>query len=112
MGAPWLANWWSVPPRMTVRPGAVPRPRPDVTSRLHPVGLPGNEQHGKETTDREAGEANHMSAHESVELSFDRPHAARIYNHWLGGKDNFKIDRDVGDALAEQLPSIPIAAWA
>jgi hypothetical protein len=25
------------------------------------------------------------------------PHAPRIWNHWLGGKDNFAADREVGD---------------
>jgi hypothetical protein len=53
-----------------------------------------------------------MSTHEHTDFRFDRPHAARIYNHWLGGKDNFKADRDAGDALAEKLPSLPIAARA
>ena len=25
------------------------------------------------------------------------PHSARIWNYWLGGKDNFEVDREVGD---------------
>jgi O-methyltransferase involved in polyketide biosynthesis len=25
------------------------------------------------------------------------PHSARIWNYWLGGKDNFQVDRDAGD---------------
>ena len=53
-----------------------------------------------------------MRAHESMDLHFDRPHPARIYSYWLGGKDHFKVDRDAGDALAEALPSIPLAARA
>jgi hypothetical protein len=53
-----------------------------------------------------------MSTHEHTDLHFDQAHPARIYNHWLGGKDNFKVDRDAGDALAEALPTIPLAARA
>jgi O-methyltransferase involved in polyketide biosynthesis len=33
-----------------------------------------------------------------------RPHPARIYDHWLGGKDNFAADRRVGDQVAELAP--------
>jgi SAM-dependent methyltransferase len=29
-----------------------------------------------------------------------------VYDYWLGGKDNFPADRAMGDAIAEQLPSI------
>jgi hypothetical protein len=53
-----------------------------------------------------------MHAHEATDLGLGRPHPARIYNYWLGGKDNFRVDRDAGDALAAQLPSLPIAARA
>lgn len=31
---------------------------------------------------------------------------ARTYDYWLGGKDNFKIDRDRGDAIREAFPGI------
>ncbi len=34
------------------------------------------------------------------------PHAPRIWNHWLGGKDNFAADREVGDRMAEMYPDI------
>jgi hypothetical protein len=53
-----------------------------------------------------------MKAHESVDLGLGRAHPARIYNYWLGGKDNFRVDRDAGDALAAQLPSLRLAARA
>ncbi|GAB3661144.1 SAM-dependent methyltransferase [Actinocorallia lasiicapitis] len=33
-------------------------------------------------------------------------HSARIWNYWLGGKDNFEIDRVVGDRHAETFPGI------
>jgi S-adenosyl methyltransferase len=53
-----------------------------------------------------------LRAYEDAAFRLDQPHPARVYNHWLGGKDNFKVDRDAGDALAEQLPSLPTAARA
>ncbi len=38
------------------------------------------------------------------------PHSARIWNYWLGGTDNYPVDREAGDAwLAVQPQIIPIA---
>jgi hypothetical protein len=34
------------------------------------------------------------------------PHSARIWNYWLGGKDNYEIDRMVGDKVAQLNPRI------
>nr|WP_269459108.1 SAM-dependent methyltransferase [Micromonospora viridifaciens] len=34
------------------------------------------------------------------------PHSARIYDYWLGGKDNFAADRAVAEALATAIPTI------
>lgn len=34
------------------------------------------------------------------------PHAARRYDYWLGGKDNFAADRKSGDAIAAIYPAI------
>jgi hypothetical protein len=34
---------------------------------------------------------------------------ARRYNYWLGGKDNFAVDRASGDLIAARFPTIPIA---
>ena len=31
---------------------------------------------------------------------------ARIYDYWLGGKDNFKADREAGDLMIQQYPGI------
>jgi O-methyltransferase involved in polyketide biosynthesis len=33
-------------------------------------------------------------------------HSARIWNYWLGGKDHYLIDREVGDQIREVLPEI------
>ena len=45
-------------------------------------------------------------------LLFDtsRPHPARRYNYWLGGKDNFAADRESGDLIAAEFPTVVIAA--
>src|SRR5664280_2017927 len=33
-----------------------------------------------------------------------RPNPARIYDYWLGGKDNFGVDREVGDRVEQAAP--------
>ena len=39
-------------------------------------------------------------------------HSARIWNYWLGGKDNYLADRQAGDKVAAMLPSIVAQARA
>jgi len=39
-------------------------------------------------------------------------HSARIWNYWLGGKDNYAVDRAAGDKVAAMLPSIVAQARA
>jgi O-methyltransferase involved in polyketide biosynthesis len=39
-------------------------------------------------------------------LDTSAPHSARVWNYWLGGTDNFPVDRQVGDRVMEMLPSI------
>ena len=34
------------------------------------------------------------------------PHSARIYDYWLGGKDNFAVDRAVGEAMIQAIPAM------
>ncbi|MFG3715642.1 SAM-dependent methyltransferase [Micromonospora sp. NPDC047730] len=38
------------------------------------------------------------------------PHSARVYDWWLGGKDNFAVDRAVGAALIEAIPTLRMMA--
>jgi len=33
-------------------------------------------------------------------------HSARIWDYWLKGKDNYAVDREVGDRIEEMLPDI------
>jgi S-adenosyl methyltransferase len=42
----------------------------------------------------------------TARLDTNVPHSARVWNYWLGGKDNFAVDRQVGDRVSEMLPSI------
>ncbi len=42
----------------------------------------------------------------SNEINTSAPQSARVYDYWLGGKDNFPADRALGDAIAGQVPTI------
>jgi trans-aconitate methyltransferase len=42
----------------------------------------------------------------SAEIDTTVSHSARIWDYWLGGKDNYPVDREVGDRIAELLPDI------
>ncbi|MCO1657613.1 SAM-dependent methyltransferase [Pseudonocardia humida] len=41
-----------------------------------------------------------------ADLDTTTPHSARIWNYWLGGKDNFAVDRKAGDEYAAVFPQI------
>jgi hypothetical protein len=34
------------------------------------------------------------------------PHSARIWNYWLGGKDNYPVDREAGEAFCQIFPGM------
>jgi hypothetical protein len=34
------------------------------------------------------------------------PHSARVYDYWLGGRDNYTVDRQLGDAFLQQIPTL------
>jgi hypothetical protein len=40
-------------------------------------------------------------------IDVTRPSVARVYDYWLGGKDNFAVDREMGGRMAELNPSLP-----
>jgi O-methyltransferase involved in polyketide biosynthesis len=46
--------------------------------------------------------------------SFDPgvPNPARMWNYWLGGKDNFAADRDAAERVLQVMPSMPLIARA
>jgi S-adenosyl methyltransferase len=40
------------------------------------------------------------------------PNPARMWNYWLGGKDNFAADREAAERVLEAMPSLPLIARA
>jgi O-methyltransferase involved in polyketide biosynthesis len=40
------------------------------------------------------------------------PNPARMWNYWLGGKDNFAADRQAAERILEVMPSMPLIARA
>jgi S-adenosyl methyltransferase len=40
----------------------------------------------------------------SVNLQLDRPHPARMYDYYLGGKDNYPADREAGEQALDAFP--------
>ncbi len=48
----------------------------------------------------------HGRGHGVPEIDSSVPHSARVWNYWLGGKDNFEVDRAVGDRVRTIFPSI------
>ncbi|MCW2888511.1 MAG: hypothetical protein QOE54_5616 [Streptosporangiaceae bacterium] len=40
------------------------------------------------------------------ELDTGVPHTARVWNYFLGGKDNYPVDREAGDRIAEANPDV------
>ncbi len=58
-----------------------------------------------------------MGADEAAQSAWSRvdtsvPHSARVWNYWLGGKDNFPADRELGDRVFEVYPDIVHVARA
>ncbi len=43
-------------------------------------------------------------------LDTSRPHPARRYNYWLGGKDHFQADRDSAAMIEQMMPTVSVAA--
>jgi S-adenosyl methyltransferase len=36
--------------------------------------------------------------------------AARMWNYWIGGKDNYRVDREAGELVREAMPALPLVA--
>ncbi|MFD0687129.1 SAM-dependent methyltransferase [Actinomadura fibrosa] len=54
-----------------------------------------------------------MSEHgPAPEIDTSVSHVARIWNYWLGGKDNYPVDREVGDQILTMLPDVARLARA
>ncbi|WP_017539372.1 SAM-dependent methyltransferase [Nocardiopsis halophila] len=53
-----------------------------------------------------------MSDSASPAIDPQVPHSARVWNYWLGGKDNYPADRAAGDEVLARIPDIPDGARA
>ncbi|MBM7489282.1 hypothetical protein JOD64_000504 [Micromonospora luteifusca] len=65
------------------------------------------------TTESQAtgrSEAGEVDAEQKIDTSV--PHSARIWNYWLGGKDNFAVDREAGDQYRQVFPGVVDVARA
>ena len=51
-------------------------------------------------------------AGEGVPFDTSRAHMARVYDFWLGGKDNFAADRAVAEQVAAAYPDVVLAVRA
>jgi SAM-dependent methyltransferase len=54
------------------------------------------------------GHGDDMDSYASRFAAFDtnEAHIARVYDYWLGGKDNFAADRAAGDAVIQAYPGV------
>ena len=64
-----------------------------------------------------AGEAGQVTSGQDpagggVPIDTTRPHMARVYDFWLGGKDNFAADRAVAERVAAAYPDVVAAVQA
>jgi ubiquinone/menaquinone biosynthesis C-methylase UbiE len=54
----------------------------------------------------EAQDRPETSSAKPMQIDSSVPHSARIFNYWLGGKDNYPADRAAGDRFREVFPEI------
>ncbi|MEU8797266.1 SAM-dependent methyltransferase [Spirillospora sp. NPDC048819] len=47
-----------------------------------------------------------MPDNDPSQIDTSRPHPARMWNYWIGGKDHYPIDQEVGDQVAAAFPSV------
>ncbi|MFC4327792.1 SAM-dependent methyltransferase [Streptomyces andamanensis] len=48
----------------------------------------------------------------TARLRSDVSHSARIWNYWLGGRDNYPVDQEVGERILSFVPQLPRSAVA
>nr|WP_107910826.1 SAM-dependent methyltransferase [Streptomyces chartreusis] len=48
--------------------------------------------------------------HAARDIDTSRPHSARMYDYYLGGKDHFEIDRKAAETVADAYPGIFVCA--
>ncbi|MFF9360283.1 SAM-dependent methyltransferase [Streptomyces griseoluteus] len=50
------------------------------------------------------------NSHAARDIDTSRPHSARMYDYYLGGKDHFEIDKHAAEAVASAYPGIFVCA--
>ena len=81
------------------------RDYPDARTRrplhaTHPEGFP--------VTDVSSSQGEPEPPRAAIDTTV--PHSARIWNYWLGGNDNYAVDREAGDEYREIFPGIAVVA--
>ena len=51
-------------------------------------------------------EGSESTAAEPPSFDITRAHPARVYDYWLGGKDNYEADREAAEQVIEVMPNI------
>ena len=46
------------------------------------------------------------NSHAAREIDTSRPHSARMYDYYLGGKDHFDVDKQAAETVAAVYPGI------
>src|SRR5690606_39763069 len=108
-GWPWPPWWiWSGP-----APSGRGRGRPD-RGRHRPARGRGTRLARTQMSDAGEPPMNDESARPGAPAGIDTSvsHVARIWNYWLGGKDNYPVDRQVGDEILRILPEVADLARA
>ena len=49
---------------------------------------------------------------EGVSVDTSAPHIARVYDYWLGGKDNFAVDREAAEQVMATFPDVLVSVRA
>src|SRR3954453_20911687 len=50
------------------------------------------------------------NSHAAREIDTSRPHSARMYDFYLGGKDHFEVDKQAAETVAQAYPGIFVCA--
>ncbi|WP_067185128.1 SAM-dependent methyltransferase [Microtetraspora niveoalba] len=58
------------------------------------------------------GESREIDNEVLARINTSVPHSARVWDYWLGGKDNYAPDREVGDEIVKVMPDLPVNARA
>lgn len=51
-----------------------------------------------------------MTGQPSIEIGTSKPHPARMYDWYLGGKDNYPVDEAMGRQVLALNPRVPVMA--